>query len=688
MQQTARRLRAFPPIPGRVGLVLIVAAVIFLLALFSLFAWTFDRQGRQQARLERELRQNSTFLATASPVTERIGQLEVQLQNAQQRLAQAYGALPSADQQMGIVERILAAAEQSNVVLTRLQAIGEEADGGVVALNYDLAAEGDVQALGEFARRLEQEVFPVSRLAEASLSTRDGRNRLTAILSIYGAAGPGALVAVATPSAEQRLAELQAQLQRALAAQDYEQALSILTRLHAISPDAPAVQEQRYQTHVAYGEYLLALNRPDLAEAQFTAALDIRPNGDEAALGLVKVAAARTVTPGAGSPIAGVVFTPTPVGPLAPTAIPTETPFPTPFTFPTATATTGLPPTVQPPPTRAPATSVPTQSVPTSTQAAGSTATPDSDGTATPATSATASATARPSSNFAFGPSSITYLTNCALTQIRGHIYAESGAALNGVRVLVWWDGIARGDAPVSYPSGPEGYPEREAGYWDMTLQNYPVANRWYVEVVEMPSRRALSEKVTVETNTDCTNGRQVALLDFTRFGNVTVGTPAPTGTATRTPTITTSPSATSSPTSTPTITPTPTPTPIIVSKDENPDLRIPDNAEEKALSTLSVSEQGRVRFMYVFVNISHPDIGDLEVNIISPTGRKVTLHQRGSNTGTRDLRKEYKPSDIPELRDVMAGEPLHGVWTLEVIDRIQGNDEGTLRQWDVTIFP
>lgn len=139
---------------------------------------------------------------------------------------------------------------------------------------------------------------------------------------------------------------------------------------------------------------------------------------------------------------------------------------------------------------------------------------------------------------------------NCGLTMLTGTIRRADGQALNGVQVRVWWEG-APADQPLAFPSGPVGYPGRPDGYWDYVLNDRPVANSWYAQVVAGPTRQALSPIVRVETDeADCTAdgaGRQVIRFDWV----LTEGEHGEPG-ATMTP----------APTAPPTATPTPVPIP------------------------------------------------------------------------------------------------------------------------------
>lgn len=663
MQRIPWRAGGVPTFDRRTWLLVSGLAGTVILLLFTIFAVDFNRQRAQQRRIEAELERNTLFLATAQPAATQVAQLEIQLRNTQARLAQAQAALPGPDQQVGVVQRILAAAEVSGVTVTQLQAAGEETNGVVTAITYQIAAEGPIQALGDFAARLEREAFPAARLTEANISQTDEVNVLASTLVIYGSSLRGGVVTLPTQSPQERAAELRAQFQRAFDGQDYETALSLLTRLRALEPNAPDLDDLFYTTHVAYGEYLLALNRPDLAEEQFTAALAIRSDGEEAVLGLLKVAAARTPTPPiGGTAVPGVVTTPTPL----------------PFATATPAIPTTFPPTVAPPPTntRPPAQPTralpPTQVVPTATSPPTATQSP--------------SATPNP---YQFTASYPFFRPNCALTQVFGQVQTENGTPLNGIPVRVWWDG-ARDDQVYSLPSGED--PTKPAGYWDVVLDNKPKQGRWYAQIIDRQTGKELSPKVTFETDTtDCRiggSGHQVVEINFTRVGTAQIGTPGPTSTATRVPSSTPIPSSTPTITPTPTSSPTATPTPIVIAKNENPDMPIPDDPEQKAVSTVEVTADVAVRYVEVFVNILHPNAGDLEIALVSPRGTRVTLHERGQDAGARNLQREFKPSsNAPQLGTAFTKESAHGVWALEVIDKIESN-EGNLAQWELKIFP
>jgi subtilisin-like proprotein convertase family protein len=117
----------------------------------------------------------------------------------------------------------------------------------------------------------------------------------------------------------------------------------------------------------------------------------------------------------------------------------------------------------------------------------------------------------------------------------------------------------------------------------------------------------------------------------------------------------------------------------------EDPDKPIPDGPGGTATSTVSVIETFLLRDARVFLNIEHEDVADLEVNIIHPDGSKVGLHSQGENPGDEDIRRWFE-IDGTALEDI-ENKPVTGIWTLEVIDTIEGRT-GLILSWDIELFP
>nr|MBA2389996.1 proprotein convertase P-domain-containing protein [Geodermatophilaceae bacterium] len=157
------------------------------------------------------------------------------------------------------------------------------------------------------------------------------------------------------------------------------------------------------------------------------------------------------------------------------------------------------------------------------------------------------------------------------------------------------------------------------------------------------------------------------------------------TPTITRTPTITPIASSTPTASATPTITPTPTPLPLDESKDEEPDLAIPDGPNGVATSTMSFPHAVTIREARVFLNIDHDDVADLEVNLIHPDGTLLRIRSQGEDDGDDDIRRWF--SITGAALNSIRGKPSQGTWTLQVIDTIEGRT-GELLSWSLEIYP
>lgn len=116
---------------------------------------------------------------------------------------------------------------------------------------------------------------------------------------------------------------------------------------------------------------------------------------------------------------------------------------------------------------------------------------------------------------------------------------------------------------------------------------------------------------------------------------------------------------------------------------EQSPDLAIPDNRAGGVASTINIPASGIVRRIKVGVDITHPFIGDLIVELFSPTGRRSLLHSRLG--GSQDDIVRTFDSERPGELSSMVGQPMQGNWVLRVSDRAQ-QDVGRLRRWSVEI--
>jgi subtilisin-like proprotein convertase family protein len=129
--------------------------------------------------------------------------------------------------------------------------------------------------------------------------------------------------------------------------------------------------------------------------------------------------------------------------------------------------------------------------------------------------------------------------------------------------------------------------------------------------------------------------------------------------------------------------------------QDEDPDLAIPDNTGDWAMSRLNVPDDIKITDIDCYVSITHTYVGDLDVWLESPWGIKVHLHDN-SEGGEDNIRGWYSGTaftpDAGEGARTMAGDmadfngqPSKGIWQLAVRDSTS-TDTGTIDLWQLRI--
>ncbi len=115
--------------------------------------------------------------------------------------------------------------------------------------------------------------------------------------------------------------------------------------------------------------------------------------------------------------------------------------------------------------------------------------------------------------------------------------------------------------------------------------------------------------------------------------------------------------------------------------------LTIPKTSQNGVTSTASATDSFTIENVQVTLDVSHQDIGQLRIDLQSPTGTIVTLHDH-SGAGVIDLATTYDSQTSPDGPGTMNdfdGEPVTGSWTLTVIDDVGGPEPaGTLNGWSL----
>ncbi|MBI4999932.1 MAG: FG-GAP repeat protein [Euryarchaeota archaeon] len=129
-------------------------------------------------------------------------------------------------------------------------------------------------------------------------------------------------------------------------------------------------------------------------------------------------------------------------------------------------------------------------------------------------------------------------------------------------------------------------------------------------------------------------------------------------------------------------------------SKDENPNLSIPDASLTGATSTLSITDAGTIASLRVYLHITHTYISDLVINLTHPDGTLITLFGRTDSSSDniygwysgRTFTSQASGNEQPIANlNLYVGKYSNGNWILKVHDALAG-DTGTIDEWSVEI--
>ncbi len=122
----------------------------------------------------------------------------------------------------------------------------------------------------------------------------------------------------------------------------------------------------------------------------------------------------------------------------------------------------------------------------------------------------------------------------------------------------------------------------------------------------------------------------------------------------------------------------------------DSPEIAIPDNDPAGIRAYINVDADQPIASVDCYVNISHTYVGDLIVELTSPEGSTVRLHNRTGGS-SNDIVTWYDTDTEPDGPGTMSdftGEIAAGQWELWVSDQA-GADTGTLHTWGLHLsFP
>ena len=126
----------------------------------------------------------------------------------------------------------------------------------------------------------------------------------------------------------------------------------------------------------------------------------------------------------------------------------------------------------------------------------------------------------------------------------------------------------------------------------------------------------------------------------------------------------------------------------------DSPHIAIPDGGAvvgNLPASTITVSEDVTIADISVAVDITHPDAGDLSVDLVKPDGNVITLRYSQASGGNdpviTNISETYTTKYITTLSDLI-GTNARGDWKLRVADFDADGNTGTLNSWTLTLAP
>lgn len=117
----------------------------------------------------------------------------------------------------------------------------------------------------------------------------------------------------------------------------------------------------------------------------------------------------------------------------------------------------------------------------------------------------------------------------------------------------------------------------------------------------------------------------------------------------------------------------------------ESPGVTIPDNSAAGIERVLTVNQVGMLGNLAVDIDITHSFVSDLEIDLTSPDGLSVRLHNRAGGS-SQNVIKTYRPENSAALNGFLGGQ-VSGEWRLQVTDRA-GADQGKLNRWALHLTP
>jgi subtilisin-like proprotein convertase family protein len=119
------------------------------------------------------------------------------------------------------------------------------------------------------------------------------------------------------------------------------------------------------------------------------------------------------------------------------------------------------------------------------------------------------------------------------------------------------------------------------------------------------------------------------------------------------------------------------------INTSSKPELTIPDNDPNGIGDIILIPQNGILTGIQLEVKIRHTYIGDLVVELLSPTGERVALHNRSGGSAD-NIDATYDLQNTPALSSLI-GKDIRGQWSLLISDWA-AQDVGRLEEWSLQL--
>ncbi|MGB3208784.1 MAG: S8 family serine peptidase [Crinalium sp.] len=109
----------------------------------------------------------------------------------------------------------------------------------------------------------------------------------------------------------------------------------------------------------------------------------------------------------------------------------------------------------------------------------------------------------------------------------------------------------------------------------------------------------------------------------------------------------------------------------------------IPDYNLQGVISSIQIGDRNPLRDIKISLNIEHSFLGDIEINLKTPTGQTILLQNRTLGAATQ-IQATYSLQTTPTLKQLLSL-PVTGIWQLWIVDHAQ-TDTGMLKNWQLNL--